>query len=125
MRKIQFSWVAILCWAFALSSQTLPTPARPPADVRSTYVLGPEDSIVIHAADVPELSDKPIRLDLSGDIDMPMIGRVRAAGLNFTASRSLFWAKSRLQACNSFRVARLYSRFFRRRVACVPSPALA
>ena len=80
MRRV-YLCAAFSCWALTLFSQPLPQTARPPLDVHSIYVLGPEDSIVIHAADVPELSDKPIRLDRSGDIDMPMIGRVPAAGL--------------------------------------------
>jgi polysaccharide export outer membrane protein len=54
-----------------------PTP-KLPAD---RYVLGVDDQIVVHAANVPDISDKAIRLDDSGDINMPMIGRVRAAGL--------------------------------------------
>ena len=51
------------------------------AEARSTYLLGPDDQIVIHALNVPDLSEKALRLDLNGDIKMPMIGRIHAAGL--------------------------------------------
>lgn len=51
------------------------------SEVRKTYVLGPEDQIVIHALNVPDISDKPLRLDLNGDFKMPMVGRVHAGGL--------------------------------------------
>jgi polysaccharide export outer membrane protein len=49
--------------------------------LRSSYVLGPEDQIVIRALDAEEISDKPLRIDMNGYIRLPMAGRVRAAGL--------------------------------------------
>jgi polysaccharide export outer membrane protein len=56
----------------------VPASDRP---VRSTYVLGPEDQIIIQVADVPDISGKPQRLDPSGDLRLPMVGRVHAAGM--------------------------------------------
>ena len=61
--------------------------ASPGADIYPTretlgeYVLGPADQIVIHAADVPDISDKPLSIDPNGDITMPMVGRIHAEGL--------------------------------------------
>jgi polysaccharide export outer membrane protein len=49
--------------------------------VRSTYILGPEDQISIHAVDTEEISDKPVRIDTEGDIRLPMLGKIHAAGL--------------------------------------------
>lgn len=46
-----------------------------------TYLLGPGDQIVIQALDVPDISEKPQRLDPNGDIKLPMIGLVHAAGM--------------------------------------------
>lgn len=48
---------------------------------RNVYVIGPDDQIVIRVAENPDLSDKPQRVDLNGEIRLPMIGRVQAAGL--------------------------------------------
>ncbi|MFN7985431.1 MAG: polysaccharide biosynthesis/export family protein [Vicinamibacterales bacterium] len=48
---------------------------------RTAYVIGPEDQIVIRVAENPDLSDKPQRVDQNGEIRLPMIGRVQAAGL--------------------------------------------
>src|SRR5438105_3544270 len=45
------------------------------------YVLGPDDEITVQAADIEEISGKPVRIDLRGNINLPMIGRVEAAGL--------------------------------------------
>src|SRR5947208_1001105 len=65
-------------------TQSVPQASQPTPsdkDVRSSYVLGPEDQIVVHALDVPDISDKPLRLDLNGDLKIPMIGRIHAGGL--------------------------------------------
>src|ERR1700681_969053 len=48
---------------------------------RQTYVLGPDDQIVIHAVDVPDISEKPQKLDRDGDLRLSMVGRVHAAGM--------------------------------------------
>jgi polysaccharide export outer membrane protein len=47
----------------------------------SAYRLGPEDEIVVHVVDVPDLTGKPQRVDPAGDIRLPMVGRIHAAGL--------------------------------------------
>src|SRR5207247_8690786 len=39
------------------------------------------DQIVIHAVDVPDISEKPQKLDRGGDLRLPMGGRVHAAGM--------------------------------------------
>lgn len=49
--------------------------------VAGANLIGPEDQIVIRVADNPDLSDKPQRVDTNGEIRLPMIGRVQAAGL--------------------------------------------
>jgi polysaccharide export outer membrane protein len=45
------------------------------------YVLGPEDQIVIRALNAEELSEKPVLVSSSGYISLPLVGRVKAAGL--------------------------------------------
>jgi len=45
------------------------------------YVLGPDDEIVIQAIDADEIANKPIRITTSGDINLPMVGRIHAAGM--------------------------------------------
>jgi polysaccharide export outer membrane protein len=45
------------------------------------YVLGSDDEIAIRALDADEVSNKPMRIDGTGNINIPMLGRVRAAGL--------------------------------------------
>lgn len=53
-----------------------PAPLEP-----SNYVLGAGDQITLTVADLDEISNKPVRLDMRGDIDLPIVGRVRAVGL--------------------------------------------
>ena len=48
------------------------------------YVLGPEDQITVHVLDLDEFSAEhsaPIRIDLRGNIRLPLVGRLHAAGL--------------------------------------------
>jgi protein involved in polysaccharide export with SLBB domain len=51
-----------------------------PADLRSSYVLGPDDQITVSALDAEEISGKPVRVDLNGNIRLPMVGRLQVAG---------------------------------------------
>lgn len=48
--------------------------------VRPDYVLGPNDQILIRAAGVAEINDQPFRINAEGQLELPIIGRVQAAG---------------------------------------------
>ncbi len=63
----------------AFAAPADPTGASP--QVVAQYVLGPEDQIKIWSLGMEEISDKPIRIDPSGDLDLPTVGRVHAGGL--------------------------------------------
>jgi polysaccharide export outer membrane protein len=49
------------------------------------YVLGPEDQIVIHAFQVPEIPATPVQIGGDGYINLPLAGRVKASGLTVSA----------------------------------------
>lgn len=51
-----------------------------PANV-SSYVLGPEDQITVRIFAASDIPDNPVQIDNDGSVTLPMIGRVRAAGL--------------------------------------------
>lgn len=43
--------------------------------------LGPEDQIAIRALGIEEIDGKLARVDLQGNVDVPLVGRIKAAGL--------------------------------------------
>ncbi len=45
------------------------------------YVLSEGDQIILHVTDLDEISDKPLKIDPGGYIDLPLAGRVQASGL--------------------------------------------
>ena len=57
------------------------------------YALGPGDQIVVHVVDMDELSDKPIRIDANGFVDLPLVGRMEASGLSTEEFKSALAAK--------------------------------
>ena len=68
----------------AFSQATLQRHSHSPPE----YVLGPGDQIAIHVEDSEEISAKAIRVDPSGFIDLPLAGRVEAAGLTLDQLKS-------------------------------------
>ena len=59
---------------------TIPLAAQP-KETPTKYVLGPGDDIVVKALDVDEIKETPTRIDMQGEIRLPLIGRVHASGL--------------------------------------------
>lgn len=49
--------------------------------LRPNYVLQPGDQIMLRAFEMPEVSDRPFRIDSDGFINLPELGRVKAAGI--------------------------------------------
>ena len=68
----------VVLFALCAPAQQLAEAAK---KLDSGYVLGPDDQIVIHAIDSPEISDKPFLIGMNGNITLPLIGRVQAGGL--------------------------------------------
>ena len=69
-----FSGSLVIAWA-----QKPLIPRHPPAP--SEYILGPGDQVSIHVVDLDDISDRPIRIDPNGYMDLPLIGRIEAGGL--------------------------------------------
>jgi polysaccharide export outer membrane protein len=51
------------------------------SQIRSTYLLGPDDQLEISGPELTDLSTKPVRIDGEGDIQVPLAGSVHVAGL--------------------------------------------
>ncbi len=71
------------------------TPLLRRSDRIPDYVLGPGDQISLHVDDLDELSDRPISVDPSGFIDLPLAGQVQAAGLTLDQLRGELTTKLR------------------------------
>jgi polysaccharide biosynthesis/export protein len=83
MKRRKGAWVvgALLMAAAAATPQQPVAGVPQPDQARITYLLGPDDTVTIHAQNAPDLSEKPFRVDAAGEIKLPMIGRVHAGGL--------------------------------------------
>jgi polysaccharide export outer membrane protein len=53
----------------------------PQDSIRPNYVLGPNDQVLVRAANVEEINEKPFRIDAEGNVNLPLLGRIRAGGL--------------------------------------------
>ncbi len=87
MRRIS-NWIVPALAAGLLMAQQAPAPAGQASAVgqqaegpRPVYLLSAGDQIVIRAQNVEEISDKPFRIDGEGFLVLPVVGRIRAAGL--------------------------------------------
>jgi polysaccharide biosynthesis/export protein len=58
-------------------------------DARSTYVLGPGDSILVRVLDLEEMGREPYQIDLQGNVSIPMVGRIHVSGLTVEALEKL------------------------------------
>jgi polysaccharide export outer membrane protein len=79
-----------LCLAVSAAAQT-PSPVAPPAvpppaapsqagQPQASYIVGPQDVLVITSYDQPELTGK-FTIEIDGSFSYPLIGRARVAGM--------------------------------------------
>lgn len=64
------------------------TPQQPagavPTDtdrMRLSYVLGPNDQILVRSPEVEELNEKAFRVDAEGNLFLPLVGAIKASGI--------------------------------------------
>ncbi len=77
MKALPFASLAL----FLVPLSAWPQPSPAPAALRSTYVLGPDDQLAVRVLDAEEIGDKPVRIDMSGFLRLPLAGRIHASGL--------------------------------------------
>lgn len=74
--------LAVCCPAEDMSKPGFPgSKASGVQTQEETYVLGPGDQLSIWALGAEEIGKSPVRIDPSGYVDLPLIGRMRAGGL--------------------------------------------
>src|ERR1700730_37579 len=83
LRPIRLIVIALVICVVAVNTSIAQTQPKliPRPSAAQEYVLAPGDQIVLHVVDMEEISDKPIRLDPSGFIDLALGGRMQASGL--------------------------------------------
>jgi polysaccharide biosynthesis/export protein len=58
------------------------TPKELPQDsIRPNYMLGPNDQILIRT-EAEEINEKPFRIDSEGNLNLPLVGKIRAGGIS-------------------------------------------
>jgi polysaccharide export outer membrane protein len=83
---------AVFAAAVSVAQQAVPaageqplTPAPPPSALdnaaRQSYTISVNDQIAIRALDVEELNAGTYRIDSDGSVNLPIVGRIAAAGL--------------------------------------------
>src|SRR5277367_5337398 len=53
----------------------------PPDSIRPNYILGTNDQILIRT-EAEEINDKPFRIDADGNLNLPLVGKIRAGGMS-------------------------------------------
>jgi len=80
----------ILAVLFLIVGAAAQVPSPPQSDelkakcgsqVRSTYLLGPDDQLEISGPELTDSGNKPVRIDSDGNIQAPLVGRVHVSGL--------------------------------------------
>jgi polysaccharide biosynthesis/export protein len=80
MRTIHLT-VLFISFSLLCHAAAVPETSERKSFAGTSYLLGAGDQILIRAANVPDISEKPMRIDLNGFLNMPMIGRIEAGGL--------------------------------------------
>ena len=77
-----------------LGNPVMQMPVAAPEASR-TYVLGPGDELAVQCLDAEEFNGKPVRITDDGFVELPMVGRIKAAGLTVTQFETEFIAQLR------------------------------
>ena len=93
MNIVGFGVVVVL--SLAASGQVPQTgqTARMIESIRPDYELGPNDQFLIGVPQAQEINQRPFRIDSDGFIDLPLVGRVHAAGLTVRGLETLLTTK--------------------------------
>ncbi len=95
MKRIVAVLALVIACLPAQQGQPAPPPqsAKPAVDAPGSYELGPGDEIVVRGVEIPEIADKAVRIDTSGYLSLPMIGRLKASGLTVPELESALSAR--------------------------------
>jgi polysaccharide biosynthesis/export protein len=86
---LRLFWSVLIAGSIFVGMGNNSKAAQNPADGSAQYVLGPEDEISVRVADLEEITDRTLRVDPAGDIDLPLAGRLHVTGLTVEQVRVL------------------------------------
>ena len=87
------AFLFLALWAGISMSRLEAQQATPAPALRPDYVLGVNDQILIRVPQAEEINERPFRIDAEGFLTLPIVGRVRAAGLTVQALEADLAAK--------------------------------
>jgi polysaccharide biosynthesis/export protein len=77
----------------AMAQDAAKAPAHVVLENAATYTLQPSDQITLHSLQVKEVADRVFHLDEEGQVNCPLIGRVRLADLTAQGAEELLQTK--------------------------------
>src|SRR5262245_2321535 len=77
MKVTRLPQVLLIAWIVGAAPHVLAQDRQRDA----SYVLGPDDQILIRGADLEDINDKQIIIGTSGNINLPLVGRLHVTGL--------------------------------------------
>jgi polysaccharide export outer membrane protein len=83
------AFILLISTGLAYTQTSAITAAKQSPRADTNYILGPEDTLTVVARDVDEMPKTPVRVDLQGNIRLPLIGSVHVAGLTVPAAEKV------------------------------------
>jgi polysaccharide biosynthesis/export protein len=85
-KTLVIALLSLACIAPAVAQDPSPTAkdqskSKCEPQIRSTYLLGPDDLLEISGPELTEAGGKRSRIDGDGNVEVPLVGRVHVAGL--------------------------------------------
>jgi polysaccharide export outer membrane protein len=85
--EILLCCIASVALAFPQQQTEVRTEVTTPSEANAAYQLGPGDEIGVWVLGIEEMADKAYRIDASGHVDLPLVGRIKVAGLTLAEFR--------------------------------------
>jgi polysaccharide export outer membrane protein len=86
--RLNLFLIAVLCGAMACYAQTQ-QPAHDSELALSTYALGPGDQVSVSVLDLDEMGKEPYRVDMGGNLRLPLAGSIPVTGLSVDQTADL------------------------------------
>jgi polysaccharide export outer membrane protein len=100
MRILDAAVIVLLANGVVAGASDASQAAGPATVAPSSYVLGPNDQVMVEVVELPEFSSKSYHIDSDGTVSLPLLGRIQAAGLTLKAFEASLNERLRTQVRN-------------------------